>query len=634
VAGFRPAFHINRLLEMKGSLQEPENPAATPERAAATDVNPIIKASQCFLHEGIELGLYCETCGELICWKCVIKGGKHRDHDYDELEQAFEKYKVEIASLLEPLEKQVATTKTALAQLDTRCGEISDQRAATAINVHTTFRRLREALDVRETEVISQLDRVAQRKLKGLATQRDQIETTLAQQCSCLHFMRGSLRRGTEGDVLMMKTNTVKQAKALTTPLQRRFLEPNTEAGVEFLASADIVAECRNYGQIIELTLPPDPMNCKLESNLKAGKVGEKCTAIVHTVNSKGEPCEKFEVLECEFVSEISSTRARCSVYRRGLTQYEINYQPTIKGRNQLHIKVKGQHIRGSPFSVAVKSPVEKLGTPILTIDEMAKPWGVAINQRGEVVVTESGGHCVSVFSLSGVKLRSFGTRGSGLGQFQYPREVAVDGEGNILVADSAIHRIQKFTPEGRYLTSVGTEGSRCLQFSFPTGIAFNASNNKIYVGDTGNHRVQVLNSDLTFSSTFGRHGRGKGQFNEPFGIACDSTGSVLVADQSNHRIQAFSAEGRFLRKFGRYGHGRGELCYPVGVAIDAGDMVYVSENDNDYVSVFTSVGKFVTSFGREGKGAGEFSCPHGLAVDNSGVVYVCDRFNDRVQVF
>jgi hypothetical protein len=68
VAGLRPAFHINRLLEMKGSLQEPENPAATP------DVNPIIKASQCFVHEGIELGLYCETCGELICWKCVIKG--------------------------------------------------------------------------------------------------------------------------------------------------------------------------------------------------------------------------------------------------------------------------------------------------------------------------------------------------------------------------------------------------------------------------------------------------------------------------------------------------------------------------------------------------------------------------------
>ena len=46
-------------------------------------------------------------------------------------------------------------------------------------------------------------------------------------------------------------------------------------------------------------------------------------------------------------------------------------------------------------------------------------PWGVAINQRGEVVVTEWGGHRVSVFSPSGEKLRWFGTCGSGQGQFR-----------------------------------------------------------------------------------------------------------------------------------------------------------------------------------------------------------------------
>ena len=117
--------------------------------------------------------------------------------------------------------------------------------------------------------------------------------------------------------------------------------------------------------------------------------------------------------------------------------------------------QVQGQHIRGSPFSVAVKSPVEKLGTPILTIGGMSGPWGVAINQRGEVVVAEWGGHCVSVFSPSGKKLRSFGTHGSGPGQVWYPREVAVDDEGNTLVADSWNHRIQRFTSEGQFLTSV-----------------------------------------------------------------------------------------------------------------------------------------------------------------------------------
>ena len=55
----------------------------------------------------------------------------------------------------------------------------------------------------------------------------------------------------------------------------------------------------------------------------------------------------------------------------------------------------------------------------------------MVITQRGEVVASECDGHCVSVFSVPVEKLRSFGTHGSGEGQFHSPRGVAVDGDGN-----------------------------------------------------------------------------------------------------------------------------------------------------------------------------------------------------------
>ena len=633
VAGLQSAFHINRFLEIKESLQRPENPAATLEEAVPTDVNPGKRASHCFVHEDKELELYCETCEKLICMRCALKGGMHHDHDYKDLGQAFRKYKEEISSSLEPIENQVTIMKEALAQLNTRCGEISDQRTATAVNIHVTFRRLQEILAVRETELIGQLDQVTQGKLKGLAVQKDLIKTTLAQLCSCLHFMRESLRTGSEGDVLKMKTNTFSQVKELTTPFPLDILEPSTDADIVFSARADMTSACLNYGQVFAAGLP-DPSKCHVTGKVsEAAVVGEKCTAILQAINFGGELCkESIKSLECNYVSEITGIGASCSVERSGQSKYEISYQPTIKGRHQLHIKVQGQHIRGSPFSAAVKSPVENLGTPILTIGGVDGPWGVAINQRGEVVVAKWEGNRVSVFSPSGGKLRSFATHGSSQGQVWYPREVAVDGEGNILVADSENHRIQKFTSQGLFLTSVGTRGSGHLQFSCPTGIAFNASNKKVYVTDTYNHRVQVLNSDLTFSSTLGKNGSGKGQFSSPQGIACDSTGKVYVADSYNHRIQVF--DGKFLHMFGRRGQGRGELDCPVGVAIDTSDMVYASESGNHRVSVFTTEGQFVTSFGRRGKGPGEFECPSGLAVNNSGVVYVCDSDNNRVQLF
>ena len=634
MAGLQSAFHINHLLELQDSFQKLDNPAAALEAVGGTTnvVPSRVAVRHCFEHPEKELELYCETCGELVCLKCAIKGlGKHCSHDYKELDKAFQEYKEEITSSLKPMEKQVATMKGVLAQLDTRCGEISDQREATEEEMHTTFRRLQEVLNVRETELVHQLHRITQSKLKALAVHRDKIETILAQLSSCLLFMGESLREANKDDALMMKTNTVNTVKELSTPLQPDILKPSTEADIVFSALADLRSMCRDYGQVFAQG-SPDPSKCHATGKgLEVAVVGEKSTCILHAVNIGGMPCEELIKLDCELVSEIRDTKTSCSIERRQ-SQYKISYQPTIKGRHQLHIRVEGQHIRGSPFSVAVKLPVEKLGTPILTIGGMRKPCGVAINHRGEMVVTNMDSHRIHVLSPSGEKLWSFGTHGSGEGQFNEPGGVAVDGEGNILVADAKNHRIQKFTAGGQFLTAVGTEGSGPLQFAYPHDIAIS---DKGYVVDYRNHIcVQVLNPDLTFSHTFGKKGSGKGQFQSPCGIACDSTGKVYVTDGDNHRIQVFTAEGKFLRMFGQRGQGRGELRWPIGIAIDTSGIVYVGDSWNNRVSLFTSEGQFVTSFGRRGEGPGEFNIPAGLALESSGVLYVCDYMNNRVQLF
>ena len=639
MAGLQSAFHINRLLEIQDSFKNLQNPPANLEGGVGGTVveNPTKNGAQfCFEHVERELELYCDTCGELICYKCGLKGGKHHSHDYEEINQAFEKYKKIIALSIEPMEKQVVIIKKALALIEQRCGEISDQRTTIENSVHVTFRRLREVLTARETELISQLHKMTQGKLKGLAAQSDQIEITLTQLTSCLYFMGESIKLGNKSDVLKMKVNTVHQMKELTTPFQQDTLKANTEADMVFSALADLTAACKSYGQIFSPG-SPDPSKCHATGKgLEVAVVGVKSTATLNAVNYEGKPCEEsIESFECELTSEITGTAINCNVERRGQSQYEISYQPNIKGRHQLHIKVEGQHIRGSPSSVAVKSPVEKLGTPILTIiDGVNRPIGLTINKNGEIVVPEGNGNCVSVFSPRGKKLRSFGTRGSDQGQLYWPDGVAVDGKGNILVTDRANNRIQKFTDEGQFLTAVGKAGSGPLLFNDLTDIAFSTINKKVYVVDSINHHIQVLNSDLTFSSTFGKQGIGKGQFNYPWGIACDNTGKVYVADTGNHRIQVFTAEGKFIRMFGGRGQGKGELARPHYVTVDTSGMVYVSEKDNHRVSVFTTEGQFVTLFGKKGAGPGEFNSPQGLAVDNNGVVYVCDFSNSHIQVF
>ena len=638
VVGLRPAFRINHLLEI---MKEHKKAATTPSPSAGELEKDSTKAAPCNRikiscpdHGGKEVELYCETCEDTICWKCALKGGKHHSHDYEELDNAFEKYKVEIAASLEPVEKQLTIAKKALAELDTCCGEVSDQQAGIEADIHETFRELQEMLNVRKTKLIHQLHQLTQGKLKRLAVQRDLIETKQAQLSSCLIFMKESLKTDSQGEALMMKRNLVNQVKELTT-FPSDLLKPTTEMDVVFSTDIATVTACQNYGQVKAVDLL-DPSKCYVAgSNTRTAVIGETTTAILHAVNFKNQPCKgSIQSLECELVHEITGTRIRGSVARMCDVQYKITYQPTIKGRHQLHIKIDSQHIKDSPFSVVAISSVLKLDTPVKSLDGLEEPEGVAITPSGMVIVTEWKAHRVSILHPNGAgdRLLSFGTRGSGLGQFIHPAGVAVNDAGNILVTDWGNHRIHKFTAAGQFLTTVGSKGSGLLQFCFPYGIAVSAKNNAVYVTDN-NHRVQILTSDLTFTSTFGRRGKGTGQFISPHGIACDSTGNVYVADHFTHRIQVFTAEGKFLREFGVRGKACGTLNEPSGIAIDTNDMVYITEFDNHRVSVFTCKGEFVTSFGSCGGKFGQFQSPLGICVDNSGIVYVCDNANMRLQL-
>ena len=113
VAGLQPAFQINHFLEImeehKKAAADPSSSAEKTERNSASLTSRDKVKVCCREHAEREVELFCETCGELVCVKCVIKGGKHQSHDCEELDKSFERYKVDITASLKPMEKQVTT---------------------------------------------------------------------------------------------------------------------------------------------------------------------------------------------------------------------------------------------------------------------------------------------------------------------------------------------------------------------------------------------------------------------------------------------------------------------------------------------------------------------------------------------
>uniref|UniRef100_A0A1X7TMF1 RING-type domain-containing protein n=1 Tax=Amphimedon queenslandica TaxID=400682 RepID=A0A1X7TMF1_AMPQE len=136
---------------------------------------------------------------------------------------------------------------------------------------------------------------------------------------------------------------------------------------------------------------------------------------------------------------------------------------------------------------------------------------------------------------------RSFGTKGTGDGEFKGPVDVAIDSEGLVYVTDYNNHRVQKFTHDGKYLVSkFGGEGSGPGQLNRPAGIAVDNAG-LVYVSEYNNHRVSIFTSDGVFVRSFGEEGANEDQFYRPHvGMTFDKDGFLYICDTCNDRLVVY----------------------------------------------------------------------------------------------
>ena len=103
---------------------------------------------------------------------------------------------------------------------------------------------------MRKADLVSQVDRFANQKLKNLAAQKDEVDTVQTQLASCLLFVRDSLRTGSQGEVVKMKKTVMKQIKEMTDNFKPDMLPPCECANVRFKASPELFIACQQFGRV------------------------------------------------------------------------------------------------------------------------------------------------------------------------------------------------------------------------------------------------------------------------------------------------------------------------------------------------------------------------------------------------
>ncbi|VAX18273.1 hypothetical protein MNBD_NITROSPINAE03-1357 [hydrothermal vent metagenome] len=132
---------------------------------------------------------------------------------------------------------------------------------------------------------------------------------------------------------------------------------------------------------------------------------------------------------------------------------------------------------------------------------------------------------------------------------------VAKDMAGRLYLSDEFNHRIVVLDSEGKYVRTVGERGSGPGEFWYPRGLAIVEfeGGEQLVACDAWNHRIQRFDLDGAFIDAFGSIGEGEDQFNEPVAVTPGDEGRIWILDRRNHRIKLCSLSGETLSIIGRH---------------------------------------------------------------------------------
>ena len=574
--------------------------------------------STCQKHKRI-VTLYCFECEKLICQDCTT--GDHAGHRYDFVKEVAGAFREEVQSSLVPLRNTHVSVTTAISSIESTKKSIEEQGLDVAKTITNSFEEHHAALNKHEQFLLKQVQEEVGRKVDALDSQQNDLRLARTR----LDSLMGFVENASNEEFISMMQQVTSQVKEICEKYRSLELTPAELVNIKtVMPRANILHEhswkqCAVYSSVV------DSSRCHISGpGLKSATTKQVSRFTVHTHDTHGQPTPTKQHVSAKLESLVDGSIHHATVMSQTLSTYELSYTPTIRGRHQLTVQVNNTDI--ATFQVFVQHPPTQLGTPVKVI-EGVKPLFIAVDDNGELFVTEEYHNRYRVLDAQGKAVLTVGSKGKPPFEAEVgPTGIATDGRGNVYIASA--HKVQKFNRFGEVIKSTGRKGENDGEFNLPWGIRYH--NHQVYVCDSYNGRVQVFDSNLDHIQSFGTHGDGPGQLNDPRDIDFDCQGNCYVVDYKKDQILVFNEDGQYLHPFDQGRQGKSKLKDPEGICV-CGGYVYVTEWRNNRVSVFRTSGEFIYSFEKKGS---ELHNPFGIAVDQDGFVFVCDTGNSRIQVF
>ncbi len=297
-------------------------------------------------------------------------------------------------------------------------------------------------------------------------------------------------------------------------------------------------------------------------------------------------------------------------------------------------------------------------------------PHGIAVDQNGNVYTCDRWSHLIRKITPDGMVSTVAGRKGiSGdmdgdttIALFNEPWGICVDQQGNILVADTRNNKIRKISPSGIVSTVAGSGNfgssdgiGTSSTFGNPTGIECDAEGN-IYVADHLTHIIRKIDPNGVVSTIAGTPylmgstdgPGGIASFARPYGLSLDNDGNILVADEWNHKIRKIDLDGvvSTVAGNGAVGSLDGEVesssfNYPWDITVDSMGNIFVADGYNYLIRKITTdgmvasfAGTLETTGATDGMGSlATFSGATAIAISPlTKEIFIGDAYNNLVR--
>ena len=552
-------------------------------------------------HHG-ELRLYCEDCNTVICSDCIIFGS-HKNHKCSDCNECH----ADIHNSVQQCTQSVTTLDDAIQSANNLIRQIQSRKKQIDQEINSTFDGLQAALSDRCKALLKESDNIATAKVTAVHIQLETFHKLKQRLSSATKLLTDTLQSHQSRELL----STKKTIEDRLDKLKREFDEVScvlTEDDT-IIVSLDgtLHDKISCYGEVSDIDVAP--FLSAIESGMAVPLATEKkLRKFKYSVRDRsGSPVNgkvpiAVSVVRCgdgKKVEVVTSKEDQCT----------LTCTPDTVGEYELSVKVRGTHIKNSPYRMWVRQERDLHNLPQQHVYNGSEAYGVAVHSNGDVLATGDNGY-IQVYNKDGSKKTQIGTPGSGDGQFSGPRGIVLVGD-IMYVVDRGNKRVQKLTISGEYIGQFGGKGSGEGQLCNPRGIAYNG-NNHIIVADSGNKHVVVYTLDGTFIKAINCDG-------SVWGVAVDNDGNIHVPLYHKHIVQVFSSDGTKLYS---YNNRQGNFNNPRGIAIDDNGYRYITTRQ--YLHILDHTGNQVDVIGG-------FSNPREVALDTEGYIYVADYGNSRV---